>query len=173
MDPSDFQALKSLLKRRRVAALATLHKGEPAVSMVPFAIVPGSATFVIHVSRLAAHTKDMLADPAVALLVTGEVESSNSALELPRASVQGRARPCAPEAPEYEQACAAYLAKLPQAEGLFSFSDFSIFLIEPGSVRYVAGFGRAMSVTAKQLKTILGAGNHQPAHGATTDSPGK
>ena len=139
MDPSDSQALKSLLERRPIAALATLHKGEPAVSMVPFAIVPGSATFVIHVSRLATHTKDMLANPAVALLVTEEVESSDSTLALPRASVQGRARRCAPEAPEYALARAAYLAKLPQAEGLFSFSDFSIFLIEPSSVRYVAG----------------------------------
>lgn len=62
MDDADSLTLKTLLRQQPVAALATLHRGEPAVSMVPFALLPGSADIAIHVSRLAAHTHDMLAE---------------------------------------------------------------------------------------------------------------
>jgi hypothetical protein len=60
-----------------------------------------------------------------------------------------------PESDEYAQARSAYLAKLPDAAELFSFSDFSLFIIEPKSVRYVAGFGRAMSLTSAQIRGLL------------------
>lgn len=154
MDSSESQALKSLLEQTAVAALATLHKAEPAVSMVPYALVPGTARFIIHVSRLATHTQDMLAHPAVSLLVTAAPASSSSPLALPRASVTGQARLCSPGEADYAAARAAYLAKLPDAEELFSFSDFSLFIIEPRTLRYVAGFGRAMSLQAGQLAAL-------------------
>jgi heme iron utilization protein len=155
MNPDDARALRTLLDTRPVAALATLHHGEPAASMVPFAMLPGGTRLVIHVSRLATHTKDMLAHPAVAVLVTASLEPGASPLALPRASVQGNARVCEPEAAEYAPAREAYLAKLPQAEELFAFSDFSLFLVDIRSVRYVAGFGRAFAVTAPQLAAVM------------------
>lgn len=153
MDSSDAQALKSLLQTTSVAALATLHKGEPAVSMVPYALLP-DGRFVIHVSRLATHTQDMLEHATVSLLVTAPPGTAETPLALPRAAVQGTARPCTLEAPDYAAARAAYLAKLPQAEELFSFGDFSLFLIEPRALRYVAGFGRAMSLGMAQLSSL-------------------
>ena len=157
MEAANALALKSLLETQPVAALATLHNAEPAVSMVPFALLPASTSFVIHVSQLASHTNDMLANPAVALLLTASLESADSPLALPRAAIKGRARPCAPGSPAYAAARGAYLAKLPQSEELFSFSDFSLFLIEASSVRYVAGFGSALSLGAAQLAAIMGA----------------
>lgn len=148
-------ALKSLLESRPVAALGTLHKGEPAVSMVPYALLPDSANVIIHVSRLATHTNDMLVNPTVSLMVTDVVEQAESPLSLPRATIQGTARPCPPEEPGYAAARTAYLEKLPGAADLFTFTDFSLFLIEPRMVRYVAGFGRVMSVTAQQLAELF------------------
>jgi len=69
MNPGYAQTLRELLRAQQVAALGTLHKGHPYVSMVPFAMLPGGTGFVIHVSQLAAHTKDMLLSPHVSLLV--------------------------------------------------------------------------------------------------------
>lgn len=155
MDPAVAQALRSLLAHTPVTALATLHKGEPATSMVPYALL-SDGRFVIHVSRLATHTRDMLEHPAVSLLVTAAPGSSDTPLALPRVSVQGQASVCAPEAPDHAAARAAYLAKLPEAEELFSFGDFSLFLIAPQFLRYVAGFGRAHSVTASQYAAVWG-----------------
>ncbi len=154
MDAAETLALKTLLVNSPVAALATLHKGEPATSMVPYALLP-DGRFVIHVSRLATHTRDMLEHSAVSLLVMAVPGSAETPLALPRVSVQGQAGVCAPDAPDYVAARAAYLAKLPEAEELFSFGDFSLFLITPQFLRYVAGFGRAHTVTAEQYAGLL------------------
>jgi heme iron utilization protein len=155
MEASEATALKSLLSNQPVAALATLHKGEPAISMVPFAMLPCGTGFVIHVSRLAAHTNDMLTKPDVALLVTAPLTVGQSPLALPRISIQCRARQCTPESAEYAPARDAYLTKLPDAEDLFSFADFSLFIIEADTARYVAGFGRALSLTAERLQAAM------------------
>lgn len=53
-------ALNALLASQQVASLGTLHKGERAVSMVPFALLAQGNGVVIHVSSLATHTGDML-----------------------------------------------------------------------------------------------------------------
>ncbi|HET9646189.1 MAG TPA: pyridoxamine 5'-phosphate oxidase family protein [Burkholderiaceae bacterium] len=68
MDPETSWLLRQLLDTRPVAALATLHKSQPAVSMVPFVLPPGDDLLVIHVSGLATHTDDMLAHSRVGLL---------------------------------------------------------------------------------------------------------
>jgi hypothetical protein len=90
MEVSEIAALKSLLAKQRGAALATLQCGAPAVSMVPFAMLSSGIGFVVHVSRLATHTQDMLDNPAVALLVTASLAHAHSPLALPRPSVQGQ-----------------------------------------------------------------------------------
>jgi heme iron utilization protein len=154
MQESDAAALKSLIQQQPVAALATLHKGEPAVSMVPFAVMP-SGQLVIHVSRLATHTQDMQITPAVALLITAHPESAQTPLALPRVSIQGTVHPCPKDSPDYATARSVYLARFAEAEELFSFTDFSLVMITPTSVRYVAGFGRAMSLTPERFSAAL------------------
>ena len=157
MDPTESLPLKSLLERQPVAALATLHRGRPSVSMVPFALLPQGAGVVIHVSGLATHTQDMLASPEVGLMVMESPAEVESVLALPRASLQGVARQCFPDSAPYDQARAAYLAKLPESEELFSFTDFSLFVIELHSIRYVAGFGKAFSFIPEQFAALMGA----------------
>jgi hypothetical protein len=151
---TDLSVLQALLVQTPVAALATLHRGEPAISMVPYALL-GDGRFVIHVSRLATHTHDMLAHERVSLLVTAAAGSAETPLALPRVSVQGSARACPPESPDYAAARAAYLARLPDAEELFGFGDFSLFLVTPQFLRFVAGFGRAHTVTAGQYADLM------------------
>lgn len=70
MDADAARDLRTLLETQQVVALATLHRVEPAVSTVPYALLPADRGFVVHVSRLATHTADMLAAPVVSLLVT-------------------------------------------------------------------------------------------------------
>lgn len=154
MDAPTQAALRQLLQDARTAALATLHRDEPAVSMVPYALLP-DGRFIIHVSRLATHTQDLLSHPGASLLVMAAPGSADTPLALPRVSVQGQARVCPPDAPDYAAARTAYLARLPEAKELFGFGDFSLFLIEPQFLRYVAGFGRAHTLTAAQYAALL------------------
>lgn len=155
MTPAHAQLLRDLLSNQEVAALGTLHKGQPYVSMVPFALRPGGTDFIIHVSQLAAHTKDMLTHPLVSLLVMAPPAPGVMAQELARITVQGEAVQVQPESPEHAAAKAAYLARFPQSEMLFGFSDFSLFAIVPESIRFVGGFAQATTISPATLAEAL------------------
>ena len=158
MTPANAQTLRDLLRTQQVAALGTLHQGQPYVSMVPFALRPGSTDFIIHVSQLAAHTKDMLAHPQVSLLVSAPSAPEVMAQELARITVQGEAVQVGGGTPEHAAAKAAYLARFPQSEMLFGFSDFSLFAIVPESIRFVGGFAQATTISPETLASVLNAG---------------
>jgi heme iron utilization protein len=148
--------LRAMVDARRVAALGTTGEdGAPLVSMVPYAIEPGSGRFVIHVSALAAHTANLLARPNVSLLVMQAEVAGEPVHALPRATFEGTAN-----APERDsgawQACrAAYLARFPEAEPMTHFADFRFVAIEPAGARQVAGFGSARSVGADEVRQAL------------------
>src|SRR5689334_5034387 len=148
MNAVQAQAMRHLLERQDVAALGTLHKGEPFVSMVPYALAPGGQGFVIHVSRLATPTKAMETDRRVSLLVMGERSPDGPPPALPRVPVQAEAHACGPEAPLSAAAREAYLSRFPNSQEMFGFADFSLFVIAPRSLRVVGGFAQAWSVTA-------------------------
>ena len=147
--------LRQLLHARSVAALGTLHAGAPYVSMVPFAIARDGSGFIIHVSRLASHTRDMLTDARVSLLVMQEVGGGSSVLALARVSIQGTAQELASDAPDLARSRAAYLERFPEAAQMFGFADFSLFKIEAESVRFVAGFAQAHSFSGDSLNRLL------------------
>ena len=140
------ETLAQVLRGSPVATLATLHRGEPATSMVPFALLPGTGDVIIHISRLATHTQDLQAHASASLLVMAPPGTSDTPLALPRVSLQGEAHVCAVADADYGPARAAYLARLPEAEELFSFGDFSLWLLRPRHLRLVAGFGRAHTI---------------------------
>jgi len=148
-------SLAGLVRSRTVAALGTLHAGAPFVSMVPFAVLPEGDAFVIHVSRLAAHTRDMIDDPRVCLLVMQPENEGVAAQALARVSIQGEAREMEQGSDKARACREAYLARFPEAAPLTEFADFSFFAIRPSRARFVAGFARAMSVTAETLAKAL------------------
>lgn len=156
--PEIAQTLRDLLRAQQVAALGTLHQGQPYVSMVPFALRPGGADFIVHVSQLAAHTKDMLAHPRVSLLVIAPPAPGVMAQELARITVQGGAVQLAAGTPGHAAAKAAYLARFPQSEPMFGFADFSLFAIVPESIRFVGGFAQATTISPATLAGALGQG---------------
>ena len=158
MSPEHERLLARLVSRRQTAALGTLHDGAPFVSMVPYAVVPDGSAFVVHVSRLAGHTKDMLADPRVCLLVSQPEGEGTAAQALARLSIQGAASAPARQSDAEGDCRMAYLARFPEAAPLTDFGDFSFFEIRPSQARFVAGFAQAMSVTGETLTRILAEG---------------
>lgn len=145
----------ALLRHATAASLATLHEGAPAVSMVPYALVADPLAFVVHVSALAAHTRDMVAEPRVALLVVDAGSDAAPPHARARVSLQGRALRLDPEHRRYGEARSAYEARFPDMAGLFGLGDFSLFAIEPASVRVVLGFAQATSLSPATLAAAL------------------
>ena len=158
MNPTHAQTLRELLRTQQVAALGTLHKGQPYVSMVPFALLPGGSGFVIHVSQLAAHTKDMLLSPQVSLLVVAPPTPDVPVQGLARITVQSRAAKIADGTEGHAEAKAAYLSRFPQSADLFSFADFSLFAIWPDSIRFVGGFAQATTISPETFSEALSEG---------------
>ena len=141
----------ALVRQRRVAALGTIHAGAPAVSMVPYAIRSGPFALIILVSALSAHTKDMLDQPQVAVLVTEPEREGTPAHTLARVSLEAIARPLAADDPGYGAARAGYGARFPDMAMLFELGDFTLFALTPRAVRAVLGFARAHSLAPDAL----------------------
>lgn len=155
MDLELEQRLRGLLEVQRIASLGTLHEGEPYVSMVPFALVPGGSGFVIHVSQLATHTKDMLASPQVSMLVVAPQSPQVQPQALARVTIQGDATQYVESTPAHAEAKQVYLSRFPQSSTMFELSDFSLFAIRPRSIRFVGGFGQARTMTPEGLARLL------------------
>lgn len=146
--------LQQLIHGRMIAALGTLHQGAPFVSMVPYAVAR-DGNLILHVSRLAAHTRDMLDNPDVSLLITESEASGKMPQALARVTVQGRAEMLDRDSQKHIDARDVYLSRFPDAAPLFEFSDFNIFIIKPVSARVIAGFGQAVTITGEDLATAL------------------
>jgi len=158
MNSTQERSLRDLLQTQQIAALGTLHNDQPYVSMAPFAILPSGDAFVIHVSQLASHTKDMMVNQQVSLLIVAPPIPQLAAQATSRVTIQGLALPCAESTPGYSEAKTAYLSRFPQSADMFAFADFSLFVIRPSSARYVAGFAQATTLTPEVLAETLSNG---------------
>ena len=149
-------ALRTLLQSQRVAALATLDaEGFPFVSMVPFAVEPFSAQLVIHVSGLAAHTRNLQTTPRVSLLVMQAEVTGEPVHALARVTLEGVATVLDRESAVWVKARAAYLARFPDAQPMTELGDFMFVGIAVQGARQVAGFGAARSLDAETVAEVL------------------
>lgn len=151
-DFSPSSMAKSLLRRSRQGALATLmvNGGDPYCSLVNVASLPDGAP-VLLISRLAVHTKNILADSRVSLMLDERV--AGDPLEGARIMVAGRAEELADGAAAVARR--RYLAAHPSAEAFVDFKDFAFFRIAPSGLHLVAGFGRIIDLKPAQFLTDI------------------
>jgi hypothetical protein len=149
-DPS--RLARSLLRRSRQGALATLMvgSGDPYCSLVNVASHADGAPILL-ISRLAVHTKNILGDPRVSLMLDERVEGDP--LEGARIMLSGRAE--AAEGVDLEIARRRYLNAHPSSEAFVNFTDFSFFLVRPSGTHLVAGFGRIVDLKPEQFLTDI------------------
>ncbi|MFY9957618.1 HugZ family protein [Bradyrhizobium sp.] len=144
---------KSLLRRRREGALATLMAdgGDPYCSLVNVASHPDGSPILL-ISQLAVHTRNILADPRVSLML--DERAAGDPLEGARIMLAGRAE--AAGADQLECLRRRYLNVHPSAEAFADFKDFSFFRINPSGAHLVAGFGRIVDLGPDQFLTDIG-----------------
>jgi putative heme iron utilization protein len=148
-DPVDFASdLASLIRRERIAHLATLRQAAPMASMTLYLPEPGFNAFLVHVSRLAWHTQDMAGDPRVALSIAETDDGRADPFTLKRISIRGKAENLANEQPELKN---LWLARFPEQAVNFELADFSFWRIVPRDARFIAGFGRIHNLSAAEL----------------------
>lgn len=155
-EPRLTRDLRTLLASRRVAALGTLgDDGLPFVSMVPFALEPRSPCLVIHVSAMAAHTRNLQAAPRVSLLVMQAEVAGEPVHALPRVTLQGQATVLQAGSAAWIDGRTAYLARFPEAAPMTQLDDFMFVAIHLLGARQIAGFGAARSLDADEAAAVL------------------
>ena len=147
-EPDTLKALARLLRKERLAHLATLRQGAPMASMTLFMPATDFSTFYVHVSRLAWHTQDMAQDPHVALSIAETDDARADPFTLMRVTIRGEAVQLKNPQPELQ---AAWLKKFPEQKINFELADFSFWRIQPRDARFVAGFGRIHNLSASEL----------------------
>lgn len=151
MDAESLRLLTRLIRTQRVAGLGTLREGLPFVSMVAYAPADDLGSLLIHASRLAHHTQDILQDSRCSVLVAENDDGSHDPQVLARVTLSGNARPLEQDDPGYESARSLYLRKFPEAEFLFQLGDFSLYRINVSSGRFIAGFGKTFTFSRHDL----------------------
>ena len=146
----EFRAeLAALIRRQRVAHLATLRQGAPMASMTLYLPAADFSLFHLHVSRLAWHTQDMAQDARVALSIAQTDDGRADPFTLMRVSIRGEAVMLPGEQLELKQ---SWLKKFPEQAINFELADFSFWVVTPRDARFVAGFGRIHNLSAAELR---------------------
>jgi hypothetical protein len=156
MQPSpDFDAARlarSLLRRSRQGALATLTpgSGDPYCSLVNVASHPDGSPILL-ISRLALHTRNLLGDARLSLMLDERVEGDP--LEGSRIMLAGLAEQASGD--DVAILRRRYLNAHPSSEVFVDFKDFSFFGIRPTGAHLVAGFGRIVDLKPEQFLTEI------------------
>src|SRR6476646_10929455 len=142
-------AAKTLMREARSGALATLMVGSggPYCSLVNVATAT-DGTPLLLISQLALHTRNVLADARVSLMLDERKEGDP--LQGARVMLMGVAAKT-----DSADARRRYLARQPEAEMFAGFADFAFYEIELRGAHLVAGFGRIVDLTATDLLTDL------------------
>jgi putative heme iron utilization protein len=140
-------AAKKLLREGRSGALATLvpGSGDPYCSLVNVATcVDGAPLFLL--SKLALHTKNILADKRISLMLDERKEGDP--LEGARVMLMGTCSPATDASVP-----SAYLRRHPDAEMFAKFADFAFYRMDITRAHLVAGFGRIVDLRPQDILT--------------------
>ena len=138
---------KKLLREARSGALATLMagSGDPYCSLVNVASAADGSPLLL-ISTLAVHTRNIVADPRVSLMVDERKEGDP--LQGARVMLMGNAA-----ATRDPQARRRYLERQPEAEMFAGFADFAFYQVAIRDAHLVAGFGRIVDLVPHDILT--------------------
>jgi putative heme iron utilization protein len=140
-------AAKKLMREGRSGALATLMpgSGDPYCSLVNIASAADGSPLLL-ISRLAVHTKNILTDPRVSLMIDERREGDP--LQGARVMLMGTA-----VATDDKDVRRRYLDRQPEAEMFAGFADFAFYRVALKGAHLVAGFGRIVDLKPEDILT--------------------
>lgn len=149
---SDFDpkiAAKKILREARSGALATLMagSGDPYCSLINVATSADGSPLLL-LSRLAIHTRNLLADPRVSVMLDERKEGDP--LQGARIMLMGRIA-----FTQDENDRRRYLARQPEANMFVDFADFAFYRVAVSGAHLVAGFGRIVDLSPSDILTDL------------------
>jgi putative heme iron utilization protein len=154
LSPAEAEVLARLIYGQRWAALASQADGFPNAAMVAYVAEPGVSGLLLLISRLSKHTQQLLGDARACLLISEADSGEGDPQTLARVAISGECLAVPRDHGDYAVARQRYCARLPASSRLFGFGDFELLRLVPREARFVAGFGRALTLDAARLGQI-------------------
>jgi len=127
-----------------LSTLSSKFSGYPFGSVAPF-VLDHNCQPIILISTIAEHTKNIIANPKVSLLV---FEAGDDLQANARLTLIGEAQMIDKSDADLR---ARYLRYLPQATSYFDMHDFNFYRINITQVRYIAGFGKMSWMEGREI----------------------
>ena len=126
---------------------------EPHVSYTPF--VEHEGTFLIFVSQLSLHTRDLLRNPHAGIMLIDDEQGTSQIFARTRLTYQCLAHRVDDASGERERLLDIYEARHGKMVKLLrGLPDFVLFRLQPVSGMFVMGFGRAYKLIGPALDTF-------------------
>ncbi|HMQ13431.1 MAG TPA: pyridoxamine 5'-phosphate oxidase family protein, partial [Candidatus Competibacter phosphatis] len=107
---------------------------------------PDCSGFLLHLSTLSAHTRNLLAHPRAGLTISEPERDDEDPQTLARVTIQGEIATIPRDCPDYQSAALRYQERLPASVPRFAFGDFLLLRLIPVRVRFIGGFARAYTL---------------------------
>lgn len=127
--------------------------GYPFGSLVPLGFDDFSRPIIL-ISRLAQHTRNLIDNPKLSLMVSDVADLGNQDVQsCARLTLLAEAKKLNIEAKSEASTLSRYCRFYPQAESYYKELDFDFYRLEPEKVRFIAGFGKIHWLQPAQLFT--------------------
>lgn len=128
--------------------------GKPHASYAPY-IEGEDGCFLVFLSELAAHTRNLMKNPRVSLLFIEEESDMKQVFARKRVTYEGTAHEIFRDDPSFDP----LLDRMTERHGsivgmLKNLRDFHLFRITPEKAVYVRGFGEAFTLEGSELQGI-------------------
>ena len=152
MNLQEQRLMLTLIRDWRWAALATQGPDGPDASWVAYVPEPDCSGFLLHLSTLSAHTRNLLAHPRAGLTISEPERDDEDPQTLARVTIQGEIATIPRDHPDYPSAALCYQERLPASVPRFKFGDFLLLRLIPVRVRFIGGFARAYTLDYDGLR---------------------
>ena len=151
---STARLIRTLLDGERVLSLAVLVDGAPLAGLLPFVPLPGYTGVMIHASRLSRHTAGLTDGARAAVLLHEQDGPEKDPLQIRRVTFECDVHPLPRDGDAWTAGRERYLGRFPDSRITFRLGDFTLYRLEFRQGLLVAGFGRAMDITPKEIAKL-------------------
>jgi putative heme iron utilization protein len=151
---STIRDLQQLLDRQRVLALSVLADGAPYAGLLPFVALPRRDGVLIHASRLARHAPGLATGGLVGVLLHEQDAPEKDPLQIRRATFDCAVHPLERGSDAWREGRERYLGRFPDSSITFKLGDFTLYRLAFQRGLYIAGFGRAIDVSAADISKL-------------------
>ena len=149
MEATDLKLLRDLLRGEKLLTLAVVVDGAPVAGVLPFRAEADLASLLVHTSRLARHSRGLVAGAPFSAAIHLPLAPGVDALQSQRVVLEGAVE----TVPDVEHAAIAadWVEAFPSAAMTVGLGDFLFHRLRLQSGRLISGFARASALEPRHF----------------------